>query len=233
MRSYEAVFLDAQGTLLQAHPSVSTIYADACRNFGKETSPDEVAAATSEIWSELKRSMDPSASYDTSDEATRNWWNAFNTRLYYRLGMTGEIDRFLGALWDSFGHPQNWRLFPDVEEVLVELRARGYRLGMVSNWDSRLFNICRELGISSLFDFLLASATTGVEKPDRRIFQAALREARVPANRAIHVGDDFEADVLGALGAGIDAVLLVRDERANAGYRPTIRSLHELLEMLP
>jgi putative hydrolase of the HAD superfamily len=233
MRSYDAIFLDAQGTLLQAHPSVSTIYADVCRNFGRKASLDEVAAATSEIWAELKRSMDPSGSYDTSDEATRDWWNGFNTRLYYRLGMSGDLDGFLGALWDSFGRPENWRLFPDVEGVLVELRARGYHLGMVSNWDSRLFDICRELGISPHFDFLLASAATGMEKPDRRIFQAALRKAKVPANRAIHVGDDYEADVLGARGAGIHAVLLDRDGKATANYHPVIRSLQELLEMLP
>jgi putative hydrolase of the HAD superfamily len=232
MRSFDAVFLDAQGTLLQAHPSVSAIYADVCRNFGLDASPDELATATAEIWAELKRSIDPAGRFDTSDEATRDWWNGFNTRLYYRLGMRGDLDGFLGALWDSFGRPENWRLFPEAEDVMTELRARGYRLGMVSNWDSRLFDICDALGITPHFHFMLASAATGVEKPDRRIFETALREAGVPASRAIHVGDDYEADVLGARGAGLAAVLLDREDRATASYHPRIRSLQDLLEML-
>ena len=161
MREYDAVFLDAQGTLLQAHPSVSTLYADVCRNFGGNASPAEVSAAVDSIWAELKSATGASASYDTSDEATRDWWDGFNTRLYYRLGMRGDLTGFLGALWDSFGRPENWRLFPDVQEVLAELRTRGYQLGIVSNWDSRLITICEFLGLSSQIDFLLASAATG------------------------------------------------------------------------
>lgn len=232
MRRYRAVFLDAQGTLLQAHPAVSVLYADVCRNYGRETSPAEIARAVGEIWAELKGSMNPFATYDTSDEATRNWWDNFNSKLYWQLGMSGNLDGFLGALWDTFGRPENWRLFPDAEEVLVELRDRGYRLGMVSNWDSRLINICDSLGITPQLDFLLASATAGIEKPDRRIFEAALRRAGVTADRAVHVGDDYEADVLGARGAGVDAILLDRDGSAPATYHPTIRSLTELLTLL-
>ena len=80
-------------------------------------------------------------------------------------------------------------------------------------------------------DFILASALAGVEKPDRRIFEMALSRAGVSPERAIHVGDDYEADIMGARSTGIEAVLIDRDGRSRTGER-SIRSLTELLDLL-
>lgn len=232
MRKYDVVFLDAQGTLLRAHPSVPAIYAEVCRRSGKVVSHRQVGEAIRELWIEFRRSQEgQTAAFDTSDEATREWWAAFNTRVFHRLGMRENLDRFLEGLWEVFGQAQNWRLYPEVQEVLAELRGRNYRLGVVSNWDSRLVSICESLGLTGHVDFILASAATGMEKPDRRIFEIALARAAVPPHRAIHVGDDYEADVLGARGAGIDALLIDRDGTSPADG-PTIRSLRELLRIL-
>ena len=232
MRKYDVVLLDAQGTLLRAHPSVPAIYADVCRRSGAVVSHREVGEAVRELWTEFRRSREgQTAACDTSDEATREWWAAFNTSVFHRLGMRENLDRFLEELWEVFGQARNWRLYPEVQEVLTELRRRGYRLGVVSNWDSRLVSICESLGLAAHMDFILASAAAGMEKPDRRIFEIALARAAVPPRRAIHVGDDYEADVLGARGAGVDAVLVDRDGTSLTDG-PTIRSLVELLRIL-
>jgi len=229
VRRYDAVFLDAQGTLLAAHPSVPALYAGAFLRLGKRVDPRQVATAVGDLWSELKRAP---TTYDTSDEATREWWANFNSRLFQRLGMEDGLEQFLEETWETFGQPKSYRPYPEVMGVLAELRNRGYRLGVVSNWDSRLLLICEKLGIATLVDFVLASAVVGVEKPDRRIFDMALARAGVPPYRALHVGDDYEADVLGAQGAGIDALHLDRDGAAHSGNR-AIQSLEQLLEILP
>jgi len=78
----------------------------------------------------------------------------------------------------------------------------------------------------------VASAAVGVEKPDRRIFDLALARAGVPAHRVVHVGDDYEADVLGAQGAGIDAIHLVRDGLLSQASLQ-IPTLQGLLDLLP
>lgn len=232
MRRYHVVFLDAQGTLLHSQPSVTALYADACQQCGKIVGQPEVAGTLRELWLEYKRSTQGQKLYDTSDEMTKKWWVDFNTRVFHRLGMEKGLEQFVGILWDIFGRPEIWRTFPEVEEVLVELRRRNYRLGVVSNWDSRLLSICEHLGITAHLDFVVASAAVGVEKPDQRIFQIALSRAGTPPDRAIHVGDDYEADVLGAQGSGIDAVHLVRDGNPpSAGI--AIRNLRELLKILP
>jgi len=232
-RRYDAVFLDAQGTLLKPHPSTGGIYSSACRGVGHDRPEEEVSRAIRELWIELRPiPAGPEGRYDTSDEDTRLWWQGFNTRLFHKLELREGEREFVQALWEDFARPENWRLFPEVDEVLGELRARGYLMGVVSNWDSRLLSICESLGITRQMEFILASAPAGVEKPDPRIFRMALSLAGVAPERAIHVGDDYEADVLGARGAGIRALWLARDGETAEGEAP-LRSLAELLDLLP
>lgn len=233
VRRYRVVLLDAQGTLLRAHPSTAAIYAGVCRDLGKEVPEEEIGTTIRELWLEFRRSEEGrTPAYDTSDEATREWWGRFNSRVFRLLGMEDGLERFLEALWVGFGRPENWRLFPEVQEVLVELRGRGYRLGIVSNWDTRLSLISERLGLTPHLDFLLASAATGMEKPDRRIFEIALARAGVLPHQAVHVGDDYETDVVGARAAGVDPILIDRDGMEPVDV-PTIRSLVELLALLP
>lgn len=232
MRRYRAVFLDAQGTLIRPYPSTVDLYREALRGSGAEVDPARIAQAVSELWTEHKRATAGQSRFDTSDEATRRWWDEFNTRLFRRLIGDGNPAPFVAASWEIFGRPEKWRTFQEVDQVVEELRRRGYRLGVVSNWDSRLLPICQSLGLARRMDFLLASALAGVEKPDPRIFRLALATAGVSPGEAIHVGDDYEADVLGARAAGIEALLLDRGGQ-HEGKPERIGSLTELLEKLP
>lgn len=102
-------------------------------------------------------------------------------------------------------------VYPEVPAVLAELRDRGARLVVVSNWDRSLLEVLDRTGLTPLLDGVVISAQEGVAKPDRRIFARALQVAGVPADCAIHVGDSVTADVEGALAAGIGAVFVDRD----------------------
>ncbi|HEX9014489.1 MAG TPA: HAD-IA family hydrolase [Chloroflexota bacterium] len=232
MRRYDFVSLDAQGTLIRPRPSLSAIYQQVCSRFGRDVTAGEVSSCAAAIWAEHRDSPE-AAILDTSDDITREWWARFNSKLFHRLGMTDNQEGFVQALWDVFGDPVNWELFPEVRDVLAELKGRGYRLGIVSNWDSRLLTICERLELSSQVDFVIASASAGMEKPDRRIFEIALAAASTPARRAVHIGDDYVADIVGANGAGLDAVLIDRDGRGpRHDGTTTIESLTGLLDML-
>ncbi|MCH8274036.1 MAG: HAD-IA family hydrolase [Armatimonadetes bacterium] len=103
-----------------------------------------------------------------------------------------------------------WRVFPDVEGALSALRARGLRLGVISNWDSSLHEILRNLRIYEHFDFVVASLEFGVEKPAAGIFLEALRRGDAQASETLHVGDHLEDDVRGAEAAGMRALHLDR-----------------------
>jgi putative hydrolase of the HAD superfamily len=125
--------------------------------------------------------------------------------------------------------------YPDAAPALRELRARGMRLVVASNWDCSLPEVLEQAGLASLVDGVVASATVGAAKPGPALFEAALAIAGSAAARAVHVGDSLSKDVAGAARAGIAAVFVDREGGAVTGpgteaHTPaaTIASLAEL-----
>jgi putative hydrolase of the HAD superfamily len=125
-----------------------------------------------------------------------------------------------------------FQMYPEVPDVLRLLRAAGYRLGIVSNWEPRLPQLCASHGILDQFEFVVSSESEGYVKPHRRLFERALELAGVGPAEAIHVGDSYPEDVEGARGLGIQAVLIDRGAKGRVPYWPTIQSLAELPPLL-
>jgi putative hydrolase of the HAD superfamily len=118
--------------------------------------------------------------------------------------------------------------FPDAEPALASLHALGLRLVVVSNWDCSLGDVLARAGLDRHLRGAVASAELGAAKPDPEPFRHALALAQVEPDEAWHVGDQLEADVVGARNAGLEPVLVDRwDGGAPVGVR-TIRALTEL-----
>ncbi len=120
-----------------------------------------------------------------------------------------------------------FRTFDDVLPALRELRGRGLRLVVVSNWDCSLPEWLDRAGIGPLVDGAVSSAVVGEAKPAPAVFEAGLRLAGCDAAEALFVGDSVENDVLGARAAGLRAVLVDRAGEPPPGI-DTVRSLGEL-----
>ncbi len=101
------------------------------------------------------------------------------------------------------------KLYEDVEPLLARLHGR-YVLGVITNGNADI----RRFGIGQYFDFALTPMDIGAAKPDRAIFEAACRHAGVEPAEVAHVGDDPEADVIGAASFGMQAVWLNRTSAA-------------------
>jgi putative hydrolase of the HAD superfamily len=124
-------------------------------------------------------------------------------------------------------------LFDDVIATLQELKQNNLKLGLLTNLQTEVNSMCRELGIASYLDFTVTSAEVGADKPQPPIFLKALELAGVKADEAIHVGDQYQNDVLGAKGVGISPILLDRaDYYAEITDCPRIRSLTEISKYL-
>jgi putative hydrolase of the HAD superfamily len=137
------------------------------------------------------------------------------------LGVDPPVEALLDALAFS--------AYPDAAPALRALRAEGWALVVVSNWDLSLHERLAETGLAELLDGAVASAELGTAKPDGAIFARGLALARAAASDAWHVGDDLAADVEGARAAGIRPVLIARDGHPNAPDGvPIIRTLDEL-----
>jgi putative hydrolase of the HAD superfamily len=144
-----------------------------------------------------------------------------------RLGEVRECLRRMHAerhLWSS--------VTEGAAESLSRLREAGLKLGVVSNSDGRVERALEAAGLRAYFDVVIDSALVGVEKPDPRIFQAALDALGVAPQEAMYVGDLYEVDVLGARAAGIEAVLLGKLEAGTTTDCRTAPSIEELVNDL-
>ena len=130
---------------------------------------------------------------------------------------------------------QERHLWSDVKEstpsALSRLKAAGFLLGVVSNSEGRVEEALAAAGLRQFFDVVVDSARVGIEKPDPRIFQAALEALSVSPDEALYVGDLYEVDILGARSAGIDAVLLGTSPAAGSRCR-TACSIEDLAQSL-
>ncbi len=121
--------------------------------------------------------------------------------------------------------------------TLAELRARGYRVGLISNtiWPAELhLEDLEEIGLLPQIEQLIFSGDLGVWKPSPQIFQHMLELLGVRADEAVFVGDSPREDILGAHGVGMRAVWMRSRTFPLGDVRPdaTIDALPELLPIL-
>ncbi|MDI6892050.1 MAG: HAD-IA family hydrolase [Actinomycetota bacterium] len=239
---YKAIFFDVGNTLLYPYPSVGAVCAEVLASHGYNVPLDRLAEALSradEYYEEKYREDD---TFWLTEERAISLWMDLYALVMVKVGLSAEphlsagggggeseASRMAREIYDEFGHSERWRTYPDVLPVLRELKERGFILGIISNWDTRLPSLCVELGFSSLLSFVIASAAVGSLKPQLRIFELGLRRAGVGASEAIHVGDHYYADVMGARCAGITPILIDREKRGIKSDCPVIESLDELL----
>ncbi len=228
----KAVLFDAGHTLLHAHPSVGEVYSQETAKLGASVTGEEFAGVFGPVFRAFVREY--AAQQKSSDELDRAMWREIGRRVYERIAELRKVDF---SLWFEtvhrrFGDPDVWRLFPDAISTLTELRRRGYRLGIVSNWDTRLRGIAEGLGLTAMVDAVIISAEAGVRKPNPGIFELALERVGARPEESMHVGDLVEEDVEGARRAGVRPVLMDREGRATGQDVTVIRSLSELLTSL-
>jgi putative hydrolase of the HAD superfamily len=137
------------------------------------------------------------------------------------------------ALTETLLSALRFRGFPDALPALEAARARGHRVVVASNWDVSLHEVLGGLGFGSLLAGIVTSAEAGARKPEPPVFQRALELADVEAGEAVHIGDSFEEDVLGARAAGVAAVLIVRGETSVGGRPGGVRTITSLMDLFP
>ena len=94
--------------------------------------------------------------------------------------------------------------------LLVALKPQ-YRIGIVTNnRTAEQEDKLQYLGMTHLVDALITSEDVGVTKPDPRIFQVAMQHLHAAPAETVMVGDNWHADVIGALAVGIRPVWLNR-----------------------
>jgi putative hydrolase of the HAD superfamily len=217
---HRAVLFDAAGTLFQLRTPVGAVYAEAALAHGLRPGPDLAQRIEQRFRAEFPAM--PRPAYRPDDPAhneaeDRRWWRQLVRQVLRDFGPF-DFDPFFDAVYALYASAETWELFPEVPSVLRELRRRGLRLGIVSNFDARLLPVCEGLGLHNRVDTITYAAEAGAAKPDAGIFALALDRLEVDAPAALHVGDSLEEDVQGAQAAGLDALWVFRGP--SGGRRP-------------
>lgn len=226
-----AVFLDIGQTVIRPEPSWEGIYATAFAEFGIGVDLERLATALHHAYHHGGYGFE--TGWEPTEEASYERAVAVDRAAIDELGLPPMPDAFFTRLSALFMEAERWHVYPDVPDAMDALRARGLIIAAVSNWVWGLPQLLHDLDLVTRFDFVIASARVGYEKPHAGIFQHALAQAGMPAPSVIHVGDHPEADVRGARAVGIDGILIDRDGRQPDVPGVTcITSLRELMPLI-
>jgi HAD superfamily hydrolase (TIGR01509 family) len=227
-----AVFFDMGSTLSLQNPTREELLSDFLGQQGYKRSLHDVRRAlmNADVWWHRWAEEVPFGwrNKETLQALRQKYRDAFLDAL--DLGSHDGLQEALADLFRTSIMRRHNALFPDVPPTLNALRAAGLRLAIVSNWDDSLTSHCDDLGLTPFFETIVGSLAVGYEKPDPRIFQAALDRLGLSAHQVIHVGDIYPSDVVGARRAGITPVLI---DRYDLQPEADCLRVHSLTDIVP
>lgn len=197
-----AILFDAAGTLFYLTKTVGDHYAYVGREVGLDLDAERLESAFDAAWKQMPRRAAIDGPRENDD---KGWWRDLVGRVFDQVAPSlSELDRdnFFEIAYEHFAEAGVWKLYPDVLDVLEQLRKR-FQLAVISNFDGRLRLILQNLGISKYFAHVFISSELGADKPDPQIFRRALKEMHLDAHEVLHVGDDPERDWKAAKEAGL------------------------------
>jgi putative hydrolase of the HAD superfamily len=220
----EAVVFDAVGTLLHPEPRASVVYAAVGRRMGSSYSTDVIAERFADAFGR-EDDADVKSGMRTSDARELRRWANIVARV---LDDVSDPVRCFEQLYEHFAAPASWRCAPDAAGLIAQLRARGLRLGLASNYDQRLRSVVA--GFPELTPLrLVISSEVGWRKPAAQFFQAMCQAVQAMPDKVLYVGDDVTNDYDGARAAGIHALLFDPHGRHAGTDRVTCTRLRGLL----
>ena len=210
----KAVFLDFYGTLARFDPDAEVIQVEACAREGLTVSTEAAARGYAVADAYMAQESAKGLIWGRPEAERTAFFAEYERRLLAAAGVDVSLEK-AAAVWRRVNATsRGLALFDDALPALKELRGAGLITGIISNMERDMGALLDLLGLRHHLDLWVASNEVGAGKPSAPIFQAALAKAGVPANEALHVGDQYDSDVVGARGVGINALLLDRQGAA-------------------
>jgi putative hydrolase of the HAD superfamily len=225
-RPQRALLIDAMGTLVALLPPAPRLRRELHDRFGIDVGLREAGAALAAEIAFYRAHMGQGRDAATLGELRLGCARALAAALPPSAALAAlSTEELRDVLLASL----RFEAFADAPAALMRARAAGVRVVVVSNWDVSVLEVLETTGLAPLLDGAVCSAVVGVPKPQPVIFEQALAIAGVGPQDAVHVGDSLTEDVAGALGAGIEPVLI---DRTGSGARvPGLRTIAGLDEL--
>ncbi len=229
----KAVFFDLYQTLVRYEPPREEIETRVLKDFGIKTSPEKlvrpIIAADEFIYNEIARR--PLSARSKEEKFTL--YAQYQAILLREAGLKYDqkvIPSLLAAMQQS---QMDLVLFDDVAPTLTDLKGRGLILGLISNVEQDMVQTLTKLGLAARLKIVVTSQDAGAGKPRPEIFREALKRGGCQAAEAIYIGDQYNVDIVGARGVGMQGLLIDRSDY----YRditdcPRLKSLKEVVGYL-
>jgi putative hydrolase of the HAD superfamily len=216
MQQPKVIFLDAVGTLFGVRGSVGEVYGAIAQKFGVTVPAKTLNEAFLQAFAASEPPVFPGADLEEIPQCEFEWWRVIALRTFQKVGVLdqfGDFTEFFDELYNHFATAEPWFIYPDVLPALEGWRRIGIEMGVLSNFDSRLYLVLKALKLGEFFTSVTISTETGFAKPDPRIFAAALQKHDCNPQDAWHIGDSVKEDYQGAKAVGMRAILVQRNSQ--------------------
>lgn len=152
------------------------------------------------------------------------WKRMWRTMLDFKIADEALAREMSGHFLEIL--PTKKILFPHTIEILDYLRAKNYQLHLITNgFEKTQWSKLTHSGLTGYFTHVITSETSNSLKPKKEIFDFALDKAKALLQESIMIGDNLDADIQGAMNAGMDTVF-VNHVQASTEMKPTYTVTH-------
>jgi HAD superfamily hydrolase (TIGR01549 family) len=206
-----AILFDLDGTIRHSRPRGIDIFHKLAFDLG--VSFDDEVKKQAERWTHKYFAMSDAMQEDslsTGGSLSGEFWLKYTRRHLERLGAPQdylqELSIIITEKMDLSYQPESY-ISDDVMPALKILKGSGFTLGLITNRNQSITTLLAEHELDGIFDIILTAGEVGYWKPDPRIFYYALQVLKLDAGRAVYIGDNYFADVLGSRAAGLTPIL--------------------------
>jgi putative hydrolase of the HAD superfamily len=232
--SIKSILFDLDGTLRHHIPNGSDDFNHYLMSLSISLHPEDIARAAR--WEHFYFASSPEIRVDSEKYPEREeFWVNFARRRLVALGCSSLQSVELAPQVQAYmrdSHRPAVHVPPETRPLIDSLKAAGYILGVVSNRSHRFEEQIAEMGFANDFHFTLAAGEVNSFKPDPGIFEEALRRSGTSARETMYVGDNYFADIVGSLRAGLHPVLYDPIGLFPEAECPIIRSFDQLPGLL-
>jgi putative hydrolase of the HAD superfamily len=211
----KVIFLDAVGTLFGVRGSVGEVYREIALRFGIDAPADVLNKAFFDSFKAAAPPFFSGVSLEEIQNCEFEWWQDIALHTFQQaevLNQFSNFTEFFQELYAHFATAEPWFIYPDVIPALEQWQKISVEMGVLSNFDSRLYKVLQALELEQFFTSVTISSQVGAAKPNEKIFLAALEKHHCNPEEAWHIGDSLKEDYQGAIALSIQGILLKRDQ---------------------
>lgn len=195
----KAIFLDAEGTFLKIKPSVGEIYAKIWEDWNYFLDSHYIQEKFKKAYQKIfKKNF--LQKWDTQ-KCKSAWKEVFKLTFDFLELENGDVfflEKAFEKAYNFFATKECVEIVSGFWEFLFWVKKRGLKLGIISNWDNRLYGILKEYQILNQFKGIFLGCEVSYFKPHPQIFKTALENFKVTPQESLMIGDSLEEDIIPA-----------------------------------